>query len=383
MRLGLDARILCYPKCGISTYVYNLAKNLIELDKDLEIFLFSDGTFNPQYDASLNSPRIRKVVFASSKKEKRRWAQKFLPQQLNKYKIDLYHATWNNCVPFRRDCPCVLTIHDLAPWIFRRTFRHIRKEAKYKLKHFLCTHMADLILTDSFKVKQDVSRLCWVKSDKVRAVHLGIEEEFKKEIETNRLRNILAGYKLEQKKYLIDSCGVSHYRRNSIFALEGFYQFLTQRDNQFHLVYTGQIDEKDKQYRSLIKRINQLGLEERVIFTGWVANQELKALISGALVSIIPSLYEGFGLPILEAFASNTPVIATNRGSIPEVAQDAAIIVDPFDSQALGQQIKELIENEELSKKLIARARERLKYFDWRKTASQTLDIYKELVRKP
>lgn len=382
MRVGLDARILAYPKCGISTYVYNLVNNFVDLDQELEVFLFSDSEFHPQNNGILESSRIHKIIFATSKKEKRRWAQKFLPRQLKEQRIDLYHATWNNCVPFIRSCPCVLTIHDLAPWIFRRTFRHIRKEAKYKLKHFLCAHFADLILTDSFKVKEDISKLCLVKKNKIEAVHLGIEQEYKEEINNDAAKSTLTKYGLADKKYLIDSAGISHHRRNSIFALEGFAKFLnkTNSDSEVYLVYSGEVDVDNKEYKYLLKRIKELDLESRVIFTGWVSNQELRALITGALISIIPSLYEGFGLPILEAFACGTAVIATDRGSIPEVAQDAAILVPADDSEALAKEIEGLIEDRALAESLIERGARRLKYFDWKKTASQTLTLYKTLI---
>jgi len=242
--------------------------------------------------------------------------------------------------------------------------------------------MADLILTDSFKVKQDVSKLCWVKKDKVFAVHLGIEEEFKEPLERNSFLEILDKYNLSGKDYLIDSAGISHHRRNSIFALEGFSKFLNKTNNhsQAYLVYTGEVDVENKEYKYLLRRIKELDLENRVIFTGWISNQELRALITGALVSIVPSLYEGFGLPIVEAFACRTPVIATDRGSIPEVAQDAAILVSATDSGALAKEIEELVANKALAESLIEKGIKRLQCFDWRKTAAQILDVYKNLI---
>ena len=121
-------------------------------------------------------------------------------------------------------------------------------------------------------------------------------------------------------------------------------------------------------------------IEDRVIFTGWISTQELKVLISGAVISIIPSLYEGFGLPVLEAFASLTPVITTDRGSLPEVAGDASVVVDPFNYEDLAGKIEALVNNQDLRRSLTLKGRERLAYFDWKKTAFNTLNLYKSLL---
>jgi len=380
MRIGFDARILTHPKAGISTYVCNLVKTLLDLDRDLEIFLFSDGNFSQEYNKFLESTRIQKIVFASSREEKRKWSQRFLPRKLKEYKIDVYHAVWNNAVPFFRNCPCVLTIHDLIPWILGGDFRNKRKEIKYKLQHFLCAQWADLIITVSHKSKEDIVRLCKVKKSKVRVIYLGVEDDFREEVDENLAVQILNKYNVHNRDYFIIPTGVDHPRRNAIFALEGFNEFLKRDKYDFCLVYTGNFYDRSNEYRNLIRRIKELGLQSKIIITGWIPTLELKVLLMNAKISLIPSLYEGFGLPILESFSSGVPVITTDRGAIPEIASGAAVLVNPFDYKYLAAKIEELIKCEDLRVELIEKGKQRVKDFNWRKTAQSTLDVYRTLL---
>ena len=382
MKIGFDARILSSPKCGISTYLYNLVKNLLQLRKDLEIFLFSDKEFRSEHKKILNFPQVKKIIFASSKKEKKKWAQKFLPKKLKEYKIDIYHAVWNNAVPFFRNCPCVLTIHDLAPWILGDHFKNKWKEIKYKLQHFFCAHWADVVITDSYNSKKDIVKLCRLKEDKVKVVYLGLDEDFEKEeLDKDLEKQILKIYNLEKRCYLIDPAGIDHPRRNPRLVVEGFYRLLKRKNYDFYLLFTGNFYKENKVYKYLVKRIKDLGIEKRIIITGWVPTKHLKVLLSNALISIIPSLYEGFGLPILESFFCEVPVITTNRGSIPEIADDAAILIDPYDYESLSKEIEKLIEDNGLREELIKKGKKRLVNFDWRKTAFQILGIYDNLLK--
>ncbi|MCD6539957.1 MAG: glycosyltransferase family 4 protein [Candidatus Omnitrophica bacterium] len=381
MKIGIDARILAHPKCGISTYISNLVTNLLTLDSDLKIFLFSDSEFHSSHEKISSLDRVTKVIFASSKKEKKHWAQKFLPQKLREYQIDIYHATWNNAVPFFRRCPCILTIHDLAPWILGSHFKNKRKEIRYKLRQFFCAHWADFIITDSKASEKDIVRLCKVKENKIDVIYLGVNEEFVEDVDESIKEQALLSYNLLGKNYIIDPLGIDHPRRNAIFVLEGFFEIL-RRGFDFYLVYTGNFYREGIQFQSLLRRIKELDIQNRVVITGWVPTDVLKVLLRNAYVSVIPSLYEGFGLPILESFASGVPVIATNRGSIPEVVGDAGILVDAYNFRDLADRVEEIIRKDGLRKELIEKGKERVKLFSWKSTAINTLNVYKRILSK-
>ena len=260
MKIGLDARILAHHKCGISTYVCNLIKNFLDLDKEIEIFLFSDNSFYPEYKEIIDLPHIHKVVFAFSKREKRRWAQRYLPKKLDEYKIDLYHAVWNDSVPFFRPCPCILTIHDLIPWVLGYHFKNKRKALRYKLRHFFSAHRADLIITPSDRSKNDIANLCRIRKDKIRVIPLGVEDEFGQRVDDNEAAETLGRYNLLEKNYFIDPAGIDHPRRNPIFVLNGFNQFRKIIKKNFYLVYTGNFYPDSREYINLIGKINDLKL---------------------------------------------------------------------------------------------------------------------------
>jgi len=378
MRLAIDARILYYPKCGIGNYVFNLVKNILILDDSIEIYLFLDNPIHPQYQLPDN-PRLKKIIFASSHREKKRWIQKYLPIKLKECKIDIYHATWNWGIPFFKNCPTILTIHDLAPWILGGHFKNKRKEIRYKLRHFISAHLADLIVTDSFTSKEDIIRLLKIKDKKIKVVYLGVDEEFNQEINLLKQTEILLKYNLREKKYLIDPVGIEHPRRNPLVVLEGCYDIL-KRTN-FKLVYTGSFYKESDEYKKLNQRIKELMLEDKVLITGWLFTEELSVLIRSAKIAIIPSLYEGFGLTILECFSCRVPVVASDIKTIHEIAKDAVVFFNPYDYTDLLTKLMKLLEDNNSQLTLIDKGIERLKYFSWQKTAEEMLQIYKNLLQ--
>ena len=174
--------------------------------------------------------------------------------------------------------------------------------------------------------------------------------------------------------------GIDHPRRNALFVLEGFSE-AARHDKTLHLVYTGRFYPQSKTYLELTARIVQLGLRERVVITDWINFQELRSLLARAEMAVLPSLYEGFGLPILEALGCGVAVITSNCSSIPEVTKDSALLIDPRDKTALSGAILNVLANPALKAKLIARGKERVKLFPWIKTAQETLAVYNSLVQ--
>ncbi len=380
MNIGLDARILSNPRCGIGNYVAELTKELVLNNNSLRFFLFLDNQIHNCYRGLLNVPHVEFVSFGSLERETKRWVQALLPGQLKKHKIDVYHATWNNAVPFLRPCPCVLTIHDLAPWILGGHFRNKRKEFKYKLQHFLAARSAEIVLTDSNSSRADIIRLLRLKPSKVKTVYLGYRLLFEPSFPQSIIKQVLVKFNLSGKKYIIDPIGIDHPRRNPVFVIRGFRDFLQKSGKDYYLIFTGNYFKDSAQYIVLKKEISSLKLDNRVIITGWIPDEQLWILLSYAELSVIPSLYEGFCLPLLESFACGTAVIATDCGSIPEIAADAAKIIDHRDFNNLTQSLEQLIRDEAYRTYLIAQGMKRLEFFSWQKTAAQTLDVYKQLL---
>ena len=377
MRIAIDARILAHPRCGISVYVSNLVKNLLEIGKDLEIFLFSDAKILDEYKDYFASSRVKEIIFAGSKKEKKRWITRFLPEKLKELKIDLYHSTWNMGLPFFKKCLCVLTIHDLAPWIVRE-FKNKRKEIKYKFRQFVSAHLADRIIAVSYKSKEDIVRICKVKEEKIKVIYLGLDEEFKKApINKDFEEKVLEKYKLKNRNYIVDPIGINHKRKNPLFALDVFREFLKISGYDFYLVFTGIFEKEAIYYKRLIETIRKNKLQEKVIIIGYLSTPEFKTLLSNAQLCLIPSLYEGFCLPILEAFFSGIPVVSSKVGAIPEVVDKAGCLMDSFNQKEFAVVVKKITDDKNLREELVKKGKERLEFFDWKFTVQKTLEVYR------
>lgn len=383
MRIGLDARILGGKRCGISQYLFNLIKQLVCIDNGIEIVLFSDKEILDEYKKLFTSKRIKVLVFGQEKKQRKKWAQFFLPKALKEQKIDLYHAVWNNAVPLKRSCPCVLTIHDLAPWILGGHFRNRYKELKYKIQHFICAHSADAVLTDSYASRKDISKLCRISEKKIKVVYLGADNDFADiKNDANLVSQALTRYNLYGKQYIIDNAGIDHPRRNVMLLVRAFADFV-KKHKDFFLVLTGSYLADSAQHNILISAIKDYGIEDKVVLTGWVEDKVLFALISQAKISVIPSLYEGFCLPLLDAFSCGTPVVSTRCGSLAEIAADAAeLLSDPYDPMILSRSIQKIIEDDNYREALIEKGKKRAKFFSWENTAKSTLDIYRNIYER-
>ena len=164
--------------------------------------------------------------------------------------------------------------------------------------------------------------------------------------------------------------------RKNILALLQAFNKLKKRGIKHKLVIAGK---KDQRYEQVLKTLNELNLGGEVIFTGYVPEEDLPKLYNAADLFVYPSLYEGFGLPILEAMACGTPVVASNVSSLPEVAGDAGLLVNPQDVDALTNAMYKVLTDDKLKESLIDKGLERAKFFSWEKTARETLEVYKEV----
>jgi len=380
VNIGYDARILAVQKCGISTYLDNLARRVLDIMPDARVFLFSKRTPDAQYDKLLSDERVHTVVSDGSKAN---WAQTILPQWLRHYEIAVYHAVWNRAVPFRRPCPCVLTVFDLIPWKMDGYFSTMYKAVRYKLQQAACAHAADWVITASETSKRDLVRLCRVGPKKISITPLGVEDEFLRPLEWNEVDRVLAKYKLRGDRYIIDIVGLDGQpRRNPMLVLRAFQHVLKRGISGCRLVFTGKCSEKSECLVELRRGIERSGLSDKIILTGWVPTPELHILLASAELSIVPSLYEGFGLPILESFACRVPVICTECGAIPEVAGDAALYVKPHDAALLANTILRLLEDNVLCDVLVQKGRKRLDMFSWRECARSTVDVYNDVTKR-
>ena len=376
MRIGFDARILAHPKSGISTYLSNLVENFCRMS-ELQIFLFGDKPILEEYSEICK--KTETVIFGQ--RYRKYWAQFSLPAQLKKFKIDIYHAVWNNAVPLLTACPSTITVHDLIPWNVPGYFTKFKKKVKYKCQALSAAHRVARIITNSEYSKKDIIKHLRVCPDKVRVIYYGIEPIFKKRADLQRISNCQKRYNL-QNDYIINGGGFIQPRRNTETLIKAFNLFANNCNNNLQLAIVGPGDASQPQYLRLKELILQLKLETRVKFLGHISREDQFLLLSGARMMVLPSLYEGFGLPLIEAMACKIPVVASNVTSIPEIAQGAAILVNPHKPEEMAGAITKIYSDMQLRADLIEKGLKRVEEFSWKKAAEQTLSVYQEAINK-
>jgi glycosyltransferase involved in cell wall biosynthesis len=370
MRIGIDARILGHPRSGIAVYVVNLVEEFLKRP-GLEIVLFSDRPVYKEYLATIN--KVKTVVFGQ--RHRKRWSQIYLPAELKRHGVDIYHATWNNALPVFTSVPGVLTVHDLIPLVVSGYFKKLNRRLRYILSMRSAVKKAKVIITDAESTKDDLVRYFRVPKDKIRPIHLGIAPP-QPNNDPARKKAVLDRFGIETD-YIVN-IGSYDTRRNAEGLIRVFGRFLSASGADAQLVLIGGYDNFKQQINQFKTLISELGLEGRVIFTNYVTEDEKNILFSGARLMLHLSLYEGFCIPILEAMCLGVPVIASDRGSIPEIGGDAAIFVDPLDEAGAAGATEGLWRDTAARGDLAKKGSRRIKAFSWEDAANKTLDCYRE-----
>jgi glycosyltransferase involved in cell wall biosynthesis len=229
----------------------------------------------------------------------------------------------------------------------------------------------DMIITVSKSTKKDVIKCLKFPEEKIKVIYNGVDERFKP---LKNYNDVLHKYNINPPYILY--IGTLEPRKNIPALIKAFYK-LKKRGIRHKLVIVGK---KGWKYKQIFRVVEDLNLRRDVVFTGYVSYNDLPKFYSAADLFVYPSLYEGFGLPPLEAMACGCPVITSNVSSLPEVVGDAGFIVDPSDIGGLSRTIKELLANDSLRENVIRKGLKRIKEFSWEKTAKESLKVYKEVI---
>lgn len=368
MKIGLTTSTIDGNRVGIGTYSYNLVKNLTKIDKKNEYILIhqchtNDNIYKENKELIIPYPRIplKKTIGDNI----------ILARKLRKHDFDIVHDL-SQVSPFLFSSPFkkILTIHDLIPILFPETcwFIHV-----FLQKHVLPLTLknVDVIITVSKNTKQDVIKYLKFPENKIKVVYLGVNEKF----------NLLKNKNDIVKKYGINFpfilyVGTLEPRKNIPTLIKAFYK-IKKNGMKYKLVIVGG---KGWKYQEIYETIKKVNLQKEVIFTGYVPDEDLPKLYNAADLFVFPSLYEGFGLPPLEAMACGCPVITSNTSSLPEVIGDAGMMVDPYDVDELAKAMNNVLSDEELREDMIKKGLERVKQFSWEKTAKETKKVYEGIM---
>jgi glycosyltransferase involved in cell wall biosynthesis len=372
VRVGIDGRYIADHYPGIGRYTYNLAARLPELAPDTDFVLFHDPRLlNTRYDLerlALN-PNLRLLpVDVSPRSLQEQYRLRSLARDLS---LELLHSPYY-VLPYWLDCPSVVTMYDLIPLLYPQHLPRRWTAWIFRATASLAVRRARHLIAISESTKRDLVRLLSAAERKITVTHLAADQRFRP-LDRQEWQYAISAYGLPERYILY--LGINKPHKNLPFVVQVFHELRTDAK----LVLAGKEDPRYPQVREEARRLR---LGERVVFLGDVPEKDLSPIYNGAEVFVFPSLYEGFGLPVLEAMACGTPVVCSNSSSLPEIAGNAAISLDPADTGAWVAALTEVLESEELRAELRKRGLEQAERFSWQKTARETLEVYQSVLSR-
>jgi len=370
VRFGVDISPLTAGRTGVGNYVFYLLKNMLTLATEDEFVGFAGTLSSLALDGLDTRLKVRHVRLPTRALYAAWRRANLLPIETFAGQVDLFHAT-NYFVPPARKARRVVTIHDLSflivpqycsPRIVRPFSTGIAKFARE----------SDAIIVYSESIKRDIISRLDVPKSKVSVIYLAVDDEF--DHATEDADWLDETYQIRRPYILF--VGMLEPRKNVPAILRAFAS--VRSDVPHRLVIVGA---RGWMYDEIFHLHDELGLGDRVRFIGFVpGHDKLAAFYRNADLFVYPSFYEGFGLPVLEAMKCGCPVVASRATSIVEIAEDAALLVDANDWEALAQSMKRLLSNDSLREELSRKGRERAAAFSWKRAAEQTLDLYRAVV---
>jgi glycosyltransferase involved in cell wall biosynthesis len=372
MKIAIDLIQIPTKLAGVGFYMENLVKNLLAIDRDNEYVLFvRRGTIkyflvkqrNISYVISPDYPLIIRVI----------WEQLVLPLRLLLAGCQVLHSP-HYTTPllgwwFKR----VVTFPDMTFFLFPEV--HV----KWKIGYFqkmtrLSARLADKIISISYSTTKDIKKILHVPDRRIATTQLAVAEAYRPITDKVRIGRTLQKY-LINGEYLL-YVGTLEPRKNITNMVKAYMLLPQKMRDQYKLVITGK---KGWHYQELFALIESSADRENIICTGYVAENELPDIFNGARLFVYPSIYEGFGIPVLEAMACGVPVITSNVSSMPEVLGDAGILIDPGKPAEIGAAIEKVLTDNVLSDKMRCEGVKQAQKFSWRKCAAETLAVYEEV----
>ena len=373
MRICIDSRAATHQRAGIGRFARGLISALAGIDRDTRYVLLDsrDG------DSAVlpTSPNFSRATLPLGDRAMTiLWHRLHLPLPVELFAgpIDVLHSPDFVLPPVRR-ARSVVTVHDLSFLLFPECAEaslvaFLRKAVPDSLRR------ADLILADSESTRQDLGRLLGVPLDKVVVVYGGVEERFRPVTDPARLEQVSRRYDLPSS-YILTVCTLEP-RKNLSTLLEAYFQLLEKLDPSPALLIAGA---RGWRYNSLLEHCSDPRGRGLVKLLGYVNDADLPALLSQAQLFVYPSLYEGFGLPPLEAMACGTPVVCSDSSSLPEVVGEAGVMVDPQDTDALAAAMERALTDGGLRSHMTQRGLERAQGFTWHNAAHALLAAYEKV----
>ncbi len=384
MKIGINALFFQHPATGSGQYMTHLLTALSEIDHQNEYVLLGPQPVEQQQTSFTSFPYHVQPVpgFAMNNEnvEKLVWEQFTGPAAARKAGVDVFHVPYF-APPLLPRTPTVVTIHDVIPMRLP-AYQPDPKVKAYMRLVSRAAHRATLIITISQHAKEDIIDALKLPAERIRVIYEAAGEEYQPVTDPEKLAAARARYGLGER-YIFYLGGLDQ-RKNVPQLVRAFAHLHRQiGDPNLQLLIAGNPDkQKGPLFPDPRPVAADLGMSGQIVYR-FIEEEDKPAMYSGACLFVFPSLYEGFGLTPLEAMSCGASVVCSNRTSLPEVVGDAAIMVDPDNTQALVEAMRRVLTDSTLQANLHARSLERAKQFNWHKTATETLAVYEEaLARK-
>jgi glycosyltransferase involved in cell wall biosynthesis len=367
MRIGIDARIAHYSRGGIRSYVIHLLEALSELDRDADYRVLCSR--KDRRELPSQAAFHHAACWTPSHHRFERWA---LSIEIARWRLDLLHSP-DFIPPAFGYGRSVITVHDLN-FLYYPRFLTTESRRYYNQQIEWAVERADHILADSEATRADLMSLLDVASDKITVVHLAADPSFRP-LPQSEARRVAAQYHLDPGFLLF--VGTLEPRKNVPGLLRAYRMLLAQRVTEEPLVLVGG---KGWLYEEIFDHVKALDLGNHVRFLHGVPDADLPGLYNAASVLAMPSFYEGFGLPALEAMSCGTPVVVANRASLPEVVGDAGLMIDPDRPEDLAEALRHILTDEAERARKREAGLEKAEAFSWERVARETQAVYEKVL---
>lgn len=378
MIIGIDGRIIF--KRGVGRYIENLVKNLLEIDKINQYIVYLDRRSILKEYMDQKNCKFKRLNTESALL----YEQILLPAQAAEDKVDVLHGTDNKLpllYPFYRGKK-VVTIHDtmfvrpLGKAIAKPTLKQRAVDVYNKISIPISGVIADHIITVSDYSKTDIIKNIHAKAEKITVIKEAADNRYKVIKDEKKLDTVRLKYQITKPFVLMSAA--SDTRKNTIRSLEAFNMFNHMTEFKYQLVITS-IGKAEMATTKIAEKISELNLEKYVIITEYAVEEDMILLYNAAFLFLFPSMWEGFGLQVLEAFACGLPVVTSNNTSLAEVAGDAAQLINPYSVEDIVHGLSEVEKSAAKRGSLIEKGFKQVEKFSWKDTAQETLKIYEKV----
>ncbi len=375
--IGIDYTAAVHQSAGIGRYIRELVRALAACSagsdkRQYRLFVAAGAGLEPRLPGAAFTWHATRL---SKRWLERLWYRLRVPLLIETWtgRVDLFHQPDFVLPPVRSGTPTVLTVHDLSfvrepDSVMPGMTRHLNKWVPWSVER------ASHVIAVSEATRQDLIELYQTPPEKISVLYHGVGPEFRPVEQSDCLAAVRQKYGLGRQPFIL-SVGTVQPRKNYQRLIQAFAQI----EPDYTLVIAGN---RGWTFDSILAEVQKLGLEQRVFFPNFVAEADLPALYSAASLFVYPSLYEGFGLPALEALACGAPVVASNRSALPEVVGQAGLLVDPLDVTAIAMAMSRVLADEALRQELGRAGRIQAAKFSWTDMATKLLNLYQTLLMR-